>query len=248
MCVIEGLSLCKYVLNIGKRYKQDDMNINYLLIFTLLFSISSCKSSDTEANLKLENENMNSSFNCDSYKETQKDNFSDSAIIYQNKGIIHQFNNNLDSAIYYFNRSIETDSNMYVSHSNKGNVLIRLGDESNAIIEYKKVVAIKPKMPEFHMHLGNVYDYLGYPKEASTEYDIAIKLYSERIQCSTDKVLIEGSEMDRAIIYKFNNQEEKGRKEFKKMMESNKDKPMIQEIIKHQMTISKEDFFRVLFE
>ncbi len=168
--------------------------------------------------------------------------------MFQNKGIIHQFNNNLDSAVYYFDKSISTDSNMYVAHTNKGNVLLRLGDEINAINEYKKVVAIKPKMPEFHMHLGNVYDYLGYSDEAASEYDIAIELYSIRIECSTDKRLIEGSQLDRAKLYMFNNQKELGREEFKKLMEINKDRPMVQEIIKHEMTLSKEEFFRNLFE
>lgn len=218
------------------------MSIHYSLIGATLIMITSCNEP------KSESDDKSSSFDCSTYQEVKKDVFNDSSIIYQNMGIMQQFDGNYDSAVYYFDLAIKADSSIHVAHTNKGNVLLRLGDKKNAIIEFKRVVELKAKIPESHMFLGNLYDYLGYKQEATSEYDIAIELFTERIHCSKNKRQIEGSKVERAMLYMFNNQEEKGRREFAELKEQNKNDAMMQNMIEHQMNLDKKQLFRDLFE
>lgn len=214
-------------------------------IFFILLLFTQCDNASDDSAIDSVNQETNDSYDCSSFIERTKDVFNDSSIIYQNKGIMHQFDDNLDSAIFYFDKAIKADSSMYVAHSNKGNVLIRLDSNDQAIKEYERVVELHPNRPEFHMHLATVYDYLGHSGQALKEYEISINLYNELISCSDDKPLVEGCRMDRAIVYMLSDNKEKGLAELEALKEEN---PLMQNLYERQMEFDKEQFFEDLFE
>jgi len=75
-----------------------------------------------------------------------------------------------DSALQFFENSIEIDSNYWRSHLALGKYLIRTREKQQAAYHYEKALALQPQLPEAYYELGYLYEYSlrDYPKALAT--------------------------------------------------------------------------------
>jgi tetratricopeptide (TPR) repeat protein len=69
----------------------------------------------------------------------------------------------------------EIESNLAVSHANMGISYKKLGDTSNAKLEYEKAIKVDPDCALAHYNLGNIYHEKGLIEDAIKEYKMVIK-------------------------------------------------------------------------
>ncbi len=73
-------------------------------------------------------------------------------------------------------------SNLAVSHSNMGISYKKLGDTSNAKLEYEKAIKVDPDCALAHYNLGNIYREKGLIEDAIKEYKTTIKITPNDIE------------------------------------------------------------------
>ena len=76
----------------------------------------------------------------------------------------------------------EIESNLAVSHANMGISYKKLGDTSNAKLEYEKAIKVDPDCALAHYNLGNIYHEKGLIKDAIKEYKTTIKITPNDIE------------------------------------------------------------------
>ena len=64
----------------------------------------------------------------------------------------------------------EIDPNSVVAHEIAGEIDESMHNYDLALVEYKKAIALAPKMPGTHMHMGEAYWYIGKWESAETEF------------------------------------------------------------------------------
>jgi len=134
-----------------------------------------------------------------------------------------------DSAIYYYTKALEIDSNIYKAYIGRGDAIsgFRLGgwgenkdhiysrfeeDLNNAIEDYQRAVKIKPNLGEAYCKIGEVYEMQGDSIKALENYIVAIKngyyrAYIERGRFYQNHKKYEDAinDFSKAIYYKENN-------------------------------------------
>jgi tetratricopeptide (TPR) repeat protein len=76
----------------------------------------------------------------------------------------------------------EIESNLAVSHANMGISYKKLGDTSNAKLEYEKAIKVDPDCALAHYNLGNIYREKGLIEDAIKEYKTTIKITPNDIE------------------------------------------------------------------
>ena len=76
----------------------------------------------------------------------------------------------------------EIESNLAVSHANMGISYKKLGDTSNAKLEYEKAIKVDPDCALAHYNLGNIYREEGLIKDAIKEYKTVVNITPRDIE------------------------------------------------------------------
>jgi Tfp pilus assembly protein PilF len=79
-------------------------------------------------------------------------------------------------ALELIERALLIDRRNGVMHSNKGNILLKLGKVHEAIVSYNRAIEYSPKYAEAYGNLGNAYQDLGDYENAQRSYDTAISI------------------------------------------------------------------------
>jgi tetratricopeptide (TPR) repeat protein len=171
--------------------------MNKLLLLLVLVVIASC--SDRER--KRQQGNSASTHQPDS-----------NAVKLSNKavkliGMLSAFNDDslnailYDSALFYLDRSIETDSLYLMAYTNKAQVFQRRGSLEKALEVLRKVETMKPDFAEVIMGQGFILEKMGKIESANQKYWQALKAYEKRLEDNpSNSVKIQS---DIALLYIF---------------------------------------------
>jgi tetratricopeptide (TPR) repeat protein len=99
--------------------------------------------------------------------------------IYTLIGRSHQGLDELDTAIEYYQKALETNPKYHGAWMNKGIAYRLLGDLENAEKCYFTALEIKPDYPELHASIGALYIYKGEPDKAIEYLNRSIELDSQ---------------------------------------------------------------------
>ncbi len=99
-----------------------------------------------------------------------------SAIAYNNLGLVYQEKGEFKKAGMAFLKSIEINPNRAVTYFNLGVLYGRLNMVNESAIAYKKSIEVDPKLVEAYINLGIIYDSQGLFEEAYSEYVKAINI------------------------------------------------------------------------
>ncbi|MEA3463930.1 MAG: tetratricopeptide repeat protein, partial [Patescibacteria group bacterium] len=85
-------------------------------------------------------------------------------------------NNDWQNAITFYEKNLHYTPNSFIQHNNLGMAYADAGREQEAIIEYRKAIAISDVYPQVHYNFGNSLRALSKTDEAIEEYYKAIKM------------------------------------------------------------------------
>ncbi len=128
---------------------------------------------------------------------------------------------NFDSALYYLDKAIKIDTTYYVAYGNKCTVYCALKDFRNALLEIQKEIAVKPDLAEAWAFEGMLNDKLSDTLNANKCYKKSIEMFDERIRDPSKQKYLYENKLNRAISLILMGQEEAGRRELKKLKETN---------------------------
>jgi len=92
------------------------------------------------------------------------------------KGLIHSVGQELEEAIFSYDKALNLNPNCYEAWNNRGNTLNKLGRKEEAIISYDKTLQINPDYHYAWRNRGYVLNNLGKKEEAIISYDKALKI------------------------------------------------------------------------
>jgi predicted O-linked N-acetylglucosamine transferase (SPINDLY family) len=92
-----------------------------------------------------------------------------------------------DQAIRFFSASINKGGNFFEGLHDLATAQAMVGNEKEAIENFKKAIALNPQSPEVFYNLGKAYDALKEYKEAVRCYDIAIQIWPDFAQAHFNK-------------------------------------------------------------
>lgn len=96
--------------------------------------------------------------------------------IYRLLGVICAFRRDPEAALVLIEKALKIDSNNWLAHSNKGNLLKELSQPQAALKSFQRAIRLEPKYAEAHNNIGNLYLELGQPQEAIKSFQVAIGL------------------------------------------------------------------------
>ena len=91
-------------------------------------------------------------------------------------GVTYAFKKDLQEALKALDKAIKVDSNNWLAHSNRGNVLKDLNQFDAALKSYDRTIALQPNYAEAYNNKGNLYQQLSKYEEAVRSYEQAIAL------------------------------------------------------------------------
>ncbi|MGV0981880.1 MAG: tetratricopeptide repeat protein [Polynucleobacter sp.] len=122
--------------------------------------------------------------------------------IFRLLGVNCAFKKELEEALEMFNRAIKIDSNNWLAHSNRGNVLKNLSRHNDALKSYERAIALKSDYAEVYNNMGNLFQELHQFEKAVESYDRAIALqpnYAEAY-CNVGNALKKLNLLDLALV------------------------------------------------
>lgn len=173
---------------------------NILVVLSIVTLTSSCNDLNT----------MNESGNL----------FNEKAIEYNDKGVKCAMINQIDSALYYYDKAIEIDESYHLPHSNKVQVYVKNKDYEKALLESQFVITKNPDFAEGWFFHGMITEWLGDSISASSHYKNSIEIFTKRINSSFEHK--DANILNRAIAYLFIGEIEKGRDDIKLIAEKDK--------------------------
>ncbi len=102
--------------------------------------------------------------------------------VYNNLGLIYYESGNYDSALYFFERSIITDSNYVLGYKNMAKAYVAKGESDTAIQLFQKAISLNPYLPIIYEDMAKMYDLLGKQQKAIDNYQKAARLGSTTSQ------------------------------------------------------------------
>lgn len=91
-------------------------------------------------------------------------------------GVICALQKEWDQALTWVDLTLEANPQNGIAHSNRGNILIELGRQEEALSCYQKAIALEPGYAEAYSNQGNTLQALGRFQEALTAYEKAVEL------------------------------------------------------------------------
>ena len=96
--------------------------------------------------------------------------------VFNNRGVICEYQGELDKAIENFSKAIEIDPNYATAFFNRGNDYVRIGELDRAIRDYSKAIQLDPKDAKAFSGRGAAYTDKGDLDQAIDDYNKAIQL------------------------------------------------------------------------
>jgi len=93
---------------------------------------------------------------------------------HNNLGVIHEDENDIQSAIAEYNRALEVDPTFLVSYNNLARLYLKIKQPEDAIAIYRRALMYITNDPSIHNELGLIYNDLERIDEAIYEYNMAI--------------------------------------------------------------------------
>jgi tetratricopeptide (TPR) repeat protein/MinD-like ATPase involved in chromosome partitioning or flagellar assembly len=102
----------------------------------------------------------------------------DFACLYNHRGLFYFYINEIETALYNYDKAIELDPGpVYkianIAYKNKGDLYFNLGEIENALENYHKAIEIYPNYAAARKSRGDIYSDLGKIKEALEDYEKA---------------------------------------------------------------------------
>lgn len=104
-------------------------------------------------------------------------------------------NAQLDSAMYLLKKATECDTSYFLAHSNLATVFTLKGNYDAAIEVVNKLLRLTKNDPEIVVYKGMLYEKQDKKDLAQKEYDLANKLYDDRLAQYPDSLEIIGNKM-----------------------------------------------------
>lgn len=101
---------------------------------------------------------------------------SQSAEIYNNRGLTHYHLKNFADAVNDFSRAVEIDTSFAYAYNNRGMVRITIGNVELGIQDYTKAIQLNPKLVYAFNNRGNAYASLGQYQNALLDLQTAVDL------------------------------------------------------------------------
>lgn len=104
--------------------------------------------------------------------------------------------NNIDSAIEYFDKSIDKDPDNPNPYNSRGTIKIFNGDTSGALYDYSMAVELCMKkgehavFPQAYYNRGVLYNMLGEPNKAINDLNISIRQDNNCSECYFNRGLV----------------------------------------------------------
>ena len=108
-------------------------------------------------------------------------NYRKEAIALNDKGAYYFNQNNLDSALWYFNQSTIKNPNYLIAYQNKANVLIKMKKYELAVQEVDKLVHVQA-YAQAVLFKGILYDRLEKSNQADSNYRYALELFQNELK------------------------------------------------------------------
>lgn len=86
---------------------------------------------------------------------------------------------NTQKALDVLNRKLQKEPDNYYVYQTKGNIYYMLSQHDLAIINFEKVVALRPRYARPYMYLGEIYEIIGCKEQAIKYYLVATRLFAE---------------------------------------------------------------------
>lgn len=160
-------------------------------LIALAVIISSCSNSNDPAS--------NNSNPIDTVESTSESSFDSTAVLYNGKGTLFFAEGDVDSALYYYNLSIQLDSSYHSPHSNKCQLFLKSKNYQSALSESKVVLIKNPGLAEAWAFTGMLYDFLSDSINARTHYLRSIEIFDNRIANTEDENFSRANRLNRAV-------------------------------------------------
>lgn len=142
------------------------------------------------------------------------------ADLYVQKAVKYLQDFNSDSALIWVDKAIAIDSANVEALRNKAGIMIVKNKHTEALRLYSKCTEIDPEIAEDWKMAGMLNDYMGNADEASRCYNQAIILYNKQLE-SGNKRKIHNAKVNKAMMFRMNNQENESRLLFKELLNEN---------------------------
>ena len=136
----------------------------------------------------------------------------------------------LDSAIYYYKKSIQHDENYIVAYANLAGAYTMFGQLDSAILISEKHLKLEPLLAEAWISTGTLYEKVGEKEVAYNYYKKGIDLYTERIKSNPDKYFYE-NKLNRAVAYILIGKESLGQSEIEEVLSNDPDNPTVRMVL-----------------
>jgi protein O-mannosyl-transferase len=122
-------------------------------------------------------------------------------VAYKNRGAIRKENQELEGAMFDFNKAIQLGKNDYKSFSNRGAVYMEMGDFQNAIADYQKALKYYPNHPQILADYGFALMRSGDLNGAMNAYDksLSFKSFNPELYVNRGTVYYNLGNIHRAI-------------------------------------------------
>jgi tetratricopeptide (TPR) repeat protein len=112
------------------------------------------------------------------------------AVIFYNRGWIHEYKGDLDGAKEDYGRAIEIDGRYADAYYNRGLLYLRAEKYEEAVEDFSNTISLKPESVDAYCNRGNAYFRLGKTDLALKDYDSALKLDPEDPDLYYNRALI----------------------------------------------------------
>ncbi len=111
-------------------------------------------------------------------------------LAYNNLGAIYLHAGQVDEAMPYFQKALESDPDFAEAHSNLGEALMRIGRADEGLLELKKALAITPDSADSQYNLGNALMQIGQLEEAMDHFQKALKIKPDFVKADNNLGII----------------------------------------------------------
>ena len=173
-------------------------------------------------------------------KQSKNIEFKLEAIELNNKALSYYKNGKIDSAVCFYDKAIDLDSNYYIPHLNKITIYLLKKEYKKAIFEGERAINKKPDLAEVWTLVGMIYDFLGDSIKAKSYYLKSIEIFNHRISNPKKIKNLEANRINRAISLILLGKDKEGKQELRKVKKENPDNRMVDEYLK----LSKQEYIK----
>ncbi|MPM06950.1 hypothetical protein SDC9_53254 [bioreactor metagenome] len=165
------------------------------------------------------------------------------AIEFNNKAVVLMTQDECDSALFYFDKAIEADSNYMPPHSSKSKIYVINGQYDLALNETESAIKIKPDQAEAWAFAGVIIEFKGDTLKAKDYFKKSIEIFDARISNPDMSNFIFANKFNRAISLILLGNEKEGKNELNKIKEDFSEFSMI---IDEYLKLSRQEIVQTI--